>query len=139
MSPISYNWYLYSRSGGLLAAPPPGMMIPNPSPPSLKNHLFSRSLKKRLRAIPASLFHGFVSILRSFLKSFGGCFSHKANKMKKCVWTAPACTDRMSDLPENYIFLRFCLSFSGAFPRERFLCTFWAPRPPKPRKVVQKG
>ncbi len=45
----------------------------------------------------------------------------------------------MSDLPENYTFLRFRLSFSGVFPRERFLCTFGAPRPPKPQKVVQTG
>ncbi len=28
-------------------------------------------------------------------------FSHKY-KLQKCVWTAPACTDRMSHPPENY-------------------------------------
>ncbi len=66
-------------------------------------------------------------------------FLAKTQKWKKCVWTAPACTDRMSDLPENYTFLRCCLSFSGVFPRDRFLCTFWAPRPPKPQKLTQKG
>ncbi len=38
-----------------------------------------------------------------------------------------------------YTFLRFRLSCSGVFPNERFLCTCWAPRPPKPQKWAQKG
>ena len=45
-------------------------------------------------------------------------------KCKKCVWTAQACTDCMSDLPENCI---FCV-ISVVFSRSRFLSllvTFW--------------
>ena len=43
---------------------------------TLKSPIFW-TLKKRFQGAPASLFHGCLSILGSFLRSFGGCFCQK--------------------------------------------------------------
>ena len=137
-APICYNWYLYSRIGGGYRGGRGAWNDDCQSVPDLteKSPLF-QTPQKAAPSDPGIAFSRICVDLGELFEVIWWLFFTK--KWKKCVWTAPACTDRMSDLPENYTFLRCCLSFSGVFPRGRFLCTFWAPRPPKPQKVVQKG
>ena len=47
------------------------------------------------------------SILGSFLDHFSG----RSAKTKKCVWTAQACADCISSLPEKWLFRSFLVSF----------------------------
>ena len=63
----------------------------------------------------------------------------KNRNVKKCVWTAQAWTDCMSDLPENSAVLDSPIIFFRFLSRGRFFSILWAPRPPKCQKAVPGG
>ena len=60
--------------------------------------------------------------------SFLGALGHWKVKTKKCVWTAQACADCISSLPEKWLFRSFLVSFlrvlSGR-PLEHDFLWFW--------------
>ncbi len=58
-------------------------------------------------------------------------------KWKKCVWTAPACTDRMSDLPETTLFQDFASHFV-AFSQGTFFIHFLGAPAAEASKSVPK-
>ena len=125
--------------GGCWLDPPPGMMSARCTHTSLKNRLFSRPLKKRLRGVPASLFNGFVSICLSFWGSCCGCFSPTYENPKTVFGLRRRVRIACPTCQKTAVFEDFASHFLVFFPKDVFFCTFWAPRTPKPRKVVQKG